>query len=610
MYLDIFKNGNKEYIRVSETKRIFSKEKNKMIVKKKTIKNIGAVKKFDDGKPNFIQRLRDSYSAGLPIIKELEEYVEKKQPKQIYNLRIVEGTEECMGHPKLYANSLFDVVIEEIGLRSYIASYKQYDKISYDVLGFIKLLVYGRILKPQSKIATVKQKEDYYTKLIDKEAYEYNVYDTLDFVYRHKDAFFNRIDTNMRKKFGRTTNRIYYDVTNFFFDIDNPDVKIDEEGNKIERGIRFKGVSKEHRPNPIVQMGLLMDEQGYPISIECFKGNTLDHLTLQGSFENTADSIKKIRYVFVSDKGIGIGDNPKYAVANGNGYITSKSVRKNTKEEREWILSDSGYTLKTETFKIKSKIYNKTFTLDNGSEIKTSEKIVTYWSKKYYDKQYNEEKNFYDFIKRLLEEPNSFRITHLYESKLSKYFKKELLNDKTGEPIDSKDLKAILDMDKIKEDYSLLGYYSIITSETNMSDEQIISTYRNLSQIEDEFRVMKTTLETKPVYVRTKEHIIAHLTLCTIALLLLRIIQNQIKIKHPELKDKDVSYNYGLSTDRIQSALLKWQVEKLADEYYRFNNLDDSDLKLILDSFYLDIPTKLFGLMELKQLKSNIKFSR
>lgn len=609
MYLDIYKNGNKHYIRISETKRIFSTEKNKMIVKKTTIKNIGPVDKFDDGQSNFIQRLRDSFDAGLPIIKELEPYVNKKQPKEVYNFRILAGTNECVGEPKLFACSLFDYILEEIGLRSYIGSYKQYDGISYDVLGFIKLLLYGRILNPQSKIATVRQNDNYYTNLLDEGAYEYNVFDTLDFVYKHRKAFFNRIDTHMRKKFGRTTNKIYYDVTNFFFEIDNPDVEIDEDGNETETGIRFCGVSKEHSPNPIVQMGLLMDEQGFPISIECFKGNTLDHLTMQKSFNNSIDSINNSRYIFVSDKGIGKGDNPKYAVANGNGYIVSKSIRGTTKKEKKWILSDDDWKLTTETFKIKSKIYEKVFKFEDGTEIKTSEKIVTYWSKKYYERDYIAQKSYYDFLNRLINEPNSFRITKIQSGKLNKYFKKELTNKNTGEIINSNDLKAMLDMDKLKEDFDLLGYYSIVTSETEMDDEEIISTYRNLSKIEDEFRVMKTALETKPLYVRTEEHIIAHLTLCTISLLILRIIQNQIKLKHPELKKDDTKYTFGLSTDRIKTALLKWQVEKLADEYYRFNNINDKDLSMILDSFDLKIQKKLYSKLELRQMKSNMKIS-
>lgn len=294
---------------------------------------VGPVDKFDDGQPNFIQLLRDSFDTGLPIIKELEPYINKKQPKEVYNFRILSSSDEFVGEPNLFACSLFDYILEEIGLRSYIRSYRQNDDISYDVLEFIKLLLYGRILNPQSNIATVRQNDNYYTILLDEGAYEYNVFDTLNFVYKHRKAFFNRIDAHMRKKLGSTTNKIYYDITNFFFEIDNPDIEIDEDDN--ETGIRFCGVSKEH--------------------------------------------------------------------------------------------------------------------------------------------------------------------------------------------------------------------------------------------------------------------IIAHLSLCTISLLILRIIQNQIKLKHLELKKDDIKYTFSLSTDRIKTALLKWQVEKLVDEYCRFNNTNDKYLSIILDSFNLKFPKQLYS---------------
>ena len=566
MFLDIFNNNEKMYIRISESYRVYSEEKKKFVNRKRTIKNIGPVSKFDDGKENFIERLRASFNAGTPIIKELEPYVSKDIKKEIYNIQIHEGTEECIGHPKLFSNLLLDKLMEEIGLTQYINVYKTYDKITYDVLGFIKLLIYGRLLNPASKIATVNQNDDYYNKIIDDGSYKYNVFDSLDFIYKHKNAFFNRIDQTLRKKVGRTTNIIYYDVTNFFIFTEDKGYECDDEGTKIYHSIATNGVCKEERKLPIVQMGLLMDEQGIPISIEVFPGNTLDHLTMQKSFNNSVDFIKdkNNRYIFVSDKGIGRGGNPKFSIENGNGYLVSKSVRGSTKAEKKWIISDEDFVYNTDDFKIKTKTYTKTYTLENGSELKSSEKIVSYWSKKFYTKEYEEQKSFYDTLKQIIENPESFPSNRLNNSKIKKYLKKQVLNDETGEIIDSENLKAIIDIDKVNEELSLLGWYSIITSETNMDENEIIDTYHNLVDIEDQFRVMKSTLETRPLYVRTDEHRIAHLTLCTIALILLRLIQRAITNK----------FNDALSADRIQVALNKWKVEKLADEHYRFNDIE------------------------------------
>lgn len=601
MFLDIFNNNEKMYIRISESYRVYSEEKKKFVNRKRTIKNIGPVSKFDDGKENFIERLRASFNAGTPIIKELEPYVSKDIKKEIYNIQIHEGTEECIGHPKLFSNLLLDKLMEEIGLTQYINVYKTYDKITYDVLGFIKLLIYGRLLNPASKIATVNQNDDYYNKIIDDGSYKYNVFDSLDFIYKHKNAFFNRIDQTLRKKVGRTTNIIYYDVTNFFIFTEDKGYECDDEGTKIYHSIATNGVCKEERKLPIVQMGLLMDEQGIPISIEVFPGNTLDHLTMQKSFNNSVDFIKdkNNRYIFVSDKGIGRGGNPKFSIENGNGYLVSKSVRGSTKAEKKWIISDEDFVYNTDDFKIKTKTYTKTYTLENGTELKSSEKIVSYWSKKFYTREYEEQKSFYDTLKQIIENPESFPSNRLNNSKIKKYLKKQVLNDETGEIIDSENLKAIIDIDKVNEELSLLGWYSIITSETNMDENEIIETYHNLVDIEDQFRVMKSTLETRPLYVRTDEHRIAHLTLCTIALILLRLIQRAITNK----------FNDTLSADRIQVALNKWKVEKLADEHYRFNDIDDKDLKLILDSFDIKLPVKLYKPIDFRMLKNNIKLS-
>jgi len=592
MFLDIYSRYGKRYIRISEGYRV--QKDGKSLTRKRIIKSLGAISTYDDGKPNFEQRLRDSFKAGQPLIPELLPYVKKDTPKKVYHLTIHADTDECIGKPKFFATCIFDKILDDIGLRSFVGTFKNYDKINYDVLGFLKLAIYGRILNPTSKIATVKQNNDYYSPILSGGFYEYNIYDMLDFVNKHKSAIFNRIDLNMRRSYGRTTNKIFYDVTNFFFDIDSADKYENENSETVYTGLRQYGVSKEERKLPIVQMGLLMDEQGYPISIETFRGNTLDHQTLIPSFENSTDKVKNSRYIFVSDKGIGKGGTLKYAIENGNGYIVSKSVRGSTNEEKAWMLEDNYETISSE-LKIKSRTYVKRFTLENGTEIKSSEKQVTYWSKKFYDKEYAEKKSFYDFVKKLIETPENFKITKIEAGLLGRYIKKELINEKTGELIESNQLKAIVDMEKLKAEFDLLGYYSIITSETEMSNQQIIDTYHNLVDIEDEFRIMKMSLNAQPLYVRREEHITAHLTICAIALLFIRIIQNQLK-----------KAGNNLSAERIRNALNLWKVEKIADEYYRFNDLDNDDLKLIFNAFGIEIKLDLYKIGELKHIKQTI----
>lgn len=160
-------------------------------------------------------------------------------------------------------------------------------------------------------------------------------------------------------------------------------------------------------------------------------------------------------------------------------------------------------------------------------------------------------------------------------------------------------------MDKINKYKDSFGYYQIVTSELEMDDKKVIDTYHGLSKIEDQFRVMKSDLETRPMYVRTKEHINSHILIYLLSLIIMRIIQNKI-LKHinPEVKNK---WTMGLSGDRIQATLNKWTVSEITNGYYRFNDIDNKDLKLILDSFGIDIPLKLFRKMELHNIKTSIK---
>lgn len=601
MFLEISNNNGKKYIRICETRRIQNAEKDRSKVRKVTIRNIGPVSRFDDGKPDFVERLKASYAAGTPIIEELVPYVEKKAKKEIYNIQLHEGTDECVSDPKLMASSVLEKLLEELDLSQLVRTYKNKYNYDFDVYGFFKALVFGRVLHPASKYATASQSDDYFSPLIKGEFNPFNVYDALDFIYEHRSAIFNRINTNMVRSFGRTTSYVYYDVTNFFFEIDEPDD--DEDGGS---GLRRNGVSKEERSQPIVQMGLLMDEQGCPISIEVFPGNTLDHQTLRKSFENSVNGLgdENNRYIYVCDKGIGKGDGLRYAVENGNGYITSRTVRGSTKEEKDWILDSTGYVSKGEGFRYKSRIMKKQIQTSGGVCLETTEKQVTYWSRRFYEREKQEKKAFYELVEKLIESPERFRISRLQCGLLKKYVKKSLVNTKSGELISSDDLKAQLDMAKLRQDYNLMGYYTVVTSETNMDDLEIIDTYKRLVEIEDQFRVMKSTLDARPVFVRTEEHIVAHLTVCAVALLLIRLIQRQIKsfVKKPETESSKL-YEAGLSADRIQTALNRWTVDRIGDRYYRFANIDNPDLRLILDAFGINIQKKCYTMAELRHLK-------
>jgi len=604
MRLEIFDNNNTRYIRVVESVRITDSNGNRAN-RKRIIVNIGPVSKYTDGKPDYEDRLRDSFKAGSPLIKELEDYVPQKQTVKKYPIMVTEGGSECVGHPKLYAHLLIEKIMESIGLNQVIGSYKGFSRIKFDLLGYLRLMIYGRILNPASKIATTAQNGDYLSPIVDDE-YVYHIYDTLGFVHEHKKQIFNRINSTVSNMYHRNTDVIYYDVTNFYFETDEADEDItDCGGNIIEKGLRKEGVSKENRKQPIVQMGLFMDDSGIPVSYDIFPGNTLDHLTVRSALKNTVDNLNFNRFIFVGDRGMCAYKNLLHILSCGNGYLVSKSIEKSKKDEKEWIFDDTDYTVESEKFKYKSRIVTRTETDENGKAVKITEKVVVYWDKYFADRQAAENKSFLEFLDKLLESPSSFKVTASQSRSIRRFLKNEFINIESGELTKTAKLRSLIDEEKVKEYKKHFGYYQIVTSELNKSEKEIIDIYHGLSRIEDQFRVMKGDLNTRPMFVNTPEHIDAHLAVCTISLIILRIIQKRITDKGL-IVDKGKSWTCGISADRIQRALNKWTVEEIADGLYRFNDIDDKDLKLILEAFDIHIPRKLFSKKEIRSLNTFI----
>ena len=604
MFIEVVQNNGNKYLRLVQSIRVVNKDGYK-VSQKKVISNIGPLSRFDDGQPDYVDRLKKSFKAGNPLIPALLPYCSEERPVQSYKFTINEGSPDCFGHPRLFSNILLERIIEELGLRNLFSSYKGFTRINFDVYGFAKLLIFGRLLNPTSKAATVKQNADYYEPILD----DYNpdnVYDTLSFIAENKDRIIRRMNTSLVKKAGRSPEIIYYDVTNFYFEIDDPDPDIlDDDGNIIEKGQRKMGVCKEERTLPIVQMGLFMDDDGIPISIETFPGNTLDQLTLRPALKKNIDGLDFSRFIMIADRGICNYMNMLHLLDGGNGYIVSKSLLKSSKAEQEWTYDDNGYTSVSADFKYKSRIMKRHVKDENGNSRTLEEKVIVYWSRRFEQRSIKENKKFLDFLEKLEEAPANFRITSLQAKSLRKFLKKEYVNTKTGEMMASSDIRAFIDFDKVKEYRKSLGYYQIITSELTMDDREVIDKYHGLTQIEDQFRVMKSTLETRPVYVRTPEHVDAHLLICLISLIITRIIQK--KIRDYKGEKSDAYWNVGLNAERIQEALNKWKVMQLPEELYMFMDIDDPDLSLILKAFEIEIPAKLYRKSELKSIKTGAK---
>lgn len=607
MYVESFKNNGIPYLRLVRSDRVTNKKGIKTATKT-VVLNIGPLSRYDDGQPNYVERLKKSFKAGNPLIPVLLPYCEKEQPTETYPTQMTEGSLECFGHPRLFSHVLLERILEELGLNTFFSSYKGFTKLQYDVYSFAKLLTFGRLLNPASKAATVRQNNDYYEPILSEGFNPDNVYDTLTFIYENKDKIIRRINTNLVKKAHRSPQIIYYDVTNFYFEIEEPDEDIlDEDGNVLEKGRRKMGVCKEERKLPILQMGLFMDDDGIPIAVESFPGNTLDHLTLRPALKRNIDDLDLSRFILIADRGICNYMNLLHVLDAGNGYIVSKSLLKSTKKEQEWAYGDEDFVNVSEDFKYKSRIVKHTKTDENGQKRTIEEKVVVYWSRKFQARCERENKKFLEFLKKLEESPENFRITALQSKSLRKFFKKDCVNQKTGEVMNSSDIKALIDFDKVAEYRKSMGYYQIVTSELTMKPQEVIEKYHGLTQIEDQFRVMKGDLETRPFHVRTPEHMEAHILICMISLIMLRLIQKRIIKSGLVTLDEKAYWNTGLSCERIQQALNKWKVDAMPASLYRFMDVDDPDLKLILDAFDIKIPLKLYRKTELKAIKKNIE---
>jgi transposase len=615
MQIELLRPNDKPYLRLSYSKRMKGKS-GKSSVHKCIVCQIGFLSEFDDGMPDYLQRLRQSFKEGTPLIPALQQYCINQELGTGYAHNFLPETLECQGNFKRASHILLERILEELGIPSVLAVCKHATKIEYDVYGFLKLVVFGRILDPASKFMTILQNNKYYEPIIDNHNPD-NVYDTLTFIEKFKNQITRRMNSNLLKKAGRLTDVVYYDVTNFYFEIDEPDEdELDEYGNIITHGLRKMGICKEERKLPIVQMGLFMDQNGLPISVECFPGNTLDHLTLKYSLKNTIDGLDLSRFILIGDRGICVYSNLIHLLDLGNGYIVSKSLLKSTVDEREWAYSDKDYIHFSNTFKYKSRIVEKFVLDEKRKKRKITEKVLVYWSEDYAKKSEADSEAYFELLTKCTKSKKNFNISNTQYKTIKRFLSKDILNSNTGELLNSKNIKVLIDTKKVDEYKRNFGFYQIITSELDMDDLTIIERYRGLTEIENQFRIMKNTLETRPIFLRTEEHINAHMLTCMIALLIICIIQKKIvksgiyvppvNGKIPTPKKRDPYWTSGMSAERVQEALLAFQLEVLERQQFRFSNLREGDIKILLDAFKIDIPLKLFSKAEIMQLKSSI----
>lgn len=429
---------------------------------------------------------------------------------------------------------------------------KQYStNIEYSLSKACELLTYSRIIDPGSIKYTYEHRNQFF------EPFDLS----LDDLYRSlkpmldcKEDIFKTIWNNTKDKYNRDASTSYYDCTNYYFEIeyDDEDIK-DENGNIIKKGIRKRGPEKNHRPDPIVEMGLLLDSKGFPISYNLFSGNTSEKETLVPEIHNIKRRHNIDKVIVVADRGLNCSDNMIKTAGldldkeNRDGYIYGQSVRGADQEFKEWVLKedyitdniidDDGNEIK---FIHKSRIYPKKMYVtrddlgltENGNKrrqaVTVDQKQMVYYSQKYADKQRRDRQMVIDKAKDLINNPGNYTRATSYGA--AGYVNNIKFDKKTGAISDGCELS--LNQEKIDEDAKYDGYYSIVTSEEHLSDIELRNIYRGLAKIEETFKITKSEFNARPINVRLEDHIDAHFLICFISLVIIRLLQSEINNKY------------------------------------------------------------------------------
>jgi transposase len=590
--------GRSPYLRLAETYSVTENGVTK--IKKRIVLNIGPLPNFDDGQPDYVERLKKSFRDGTPLIEKLVPFVSSNTTRDIVTISFDRrNPQSSMSHPKNMGYFLLDSLYDTLGIYDVLSRHKSDTKLEYDLNGIAKLFVFGRMLWPDSKIGTFEERDRYLFNVTTAEKTK-ELYRALDCLDKTAYAIQRRMNTKIRTAIGRNTEVCFYDVTNFWFEIgqNDEDVK-NTQGEVIQPGLRKKGVSKEKRHEPIVQMGLFIDDNGIPIAYRLFPGNNTDQTTLRPALEKSIDKMNFGKVIVVADGGLNNGPNIAHLLQTGNGYILSKSVKKSDKTVKTWMLEEQGYEWnEAKTFKVKSQIRKRKILDAQGNTLTITEKLICYWSKKHYDKEIKENAKFLEYLESVIRFPDKLKDK---QPKLEKFLTKVQADKDTGEIVDTKTLLAI-DLQKVEEYKALFGFYTLMTSEIEKTDREIIQKYHGLSRIEDSFRITKSDLEGRPVFVRTPEHINAHFLICFIALTMIRLIQHRV-LKHLGKDTLNLDgWESGITADRIKEALATFQATPLPGDYF-LTTLPNIDMDLILQSFAIHTDLRLPTLTDLRSLK-------
>ena len=470
-------------------------------------------------------------------------------------------------------------IYHELGIDQFLKNRQRSTKFEFDSNNIMKLLVFSRMLYPASKKKTYESKDMFFE---NSDFSLDDVYRCLTFFNTHKDALMLWIHEYIKAQYKRDTSLVYYDLTNYYFEIDEQDE------------LRKNGVSKEHRPDPIVQMGLFMDTNGLPITYRLFPGNTQDKTTLIPMMSRIQHDFSLGKIIVVADKGIITGDNIGYTLSAGNGYVFSYSVLCADHKFKEYVLDEGGYVWQGKDFKIKSRLYPReiNITMTNGKKRKKAvdEKHVIFYSRKYDEKAKRDRAGALEKAKDLISNPEKYNRTTSYGA--AKYVKNIVFDKETGEVLKKPGKVLEFNEELLKQEEMYDGYYAIVTSEYEKSAEEIVEIYRGLWKIEESFKVTKGEFDARPVYVSRQDHIEAHFLTCFVSLVIARILELRLGRK----------YYVG----RMLESLSKACCTHMQENYYIFDYYDEV-LADIGKEFGIDFSRKYMRLADMKKIMGQAK---
>ena len=579
-------------------------------VKQKTIKKLGYLEDLKKEYDNPIEYFKN-------IAKESNNEIIKEYTIKNLNTKIIEDN----SHSKNLGYVILKKVYDELCISNVLNKKQANLNIEYSLNDVMKLLVYSRILYPSSKNETYNNKDTFF------DNFDFSLkdlYRALDYFNSLKDDIIKSIWNNTKDSYNRDTSISYYDTTNYYFEISyNDEDLIDETGKILEKGSRKKGPSKEHRKTPIIGMGLLMDKNGIPLSYDLFPGNESEKLMMRPTLKKTKSKFGIDRTIIVADRGQNTSDNIFFTAGknddvntNHDGYVYGQSIIGADKEFKTWALNQDGfendyiyddnnnlvtykekitddegnllrYEDKPVIFKHKSRVYAKTIQIERDNKRKNKvvvyQKQMVYYSKKYADRQKHERDLAIKKAEDLINNPGKYTQATSYGC--TKYINNIVFDEESGEIPTG--LELSLKLDKIKEEEKYDGYYSIVTSEKDLSDKEIRDIYKGLWKIEESFKITKSDLETRPVYVWTKEHIEAHFLTCFISLVILRLIECKTNRKY--------------SAASIIDSLTKYTSNNLEHDIY-IQNFTNEIIKDLSNIYNIDLSRKYLTLSEIKKI--------